>query len=333
MAENPASTDIPSIAKALLASRGTRGPASVIARNAGMNPRVVSALEKSAVAGLTTGDGDGGEILADWRIASGAFFASLRTRSVFFRLLDSGLRRIPLQTRLGIVSATAQAWIVGEGKPIPVSSMSLTGAGLRPTTAAALLVVSDETARAMDASATNLVNAELRGAVSDVVDGEFWAIVIDTATSLGTSAGTFAEDTQALLAAVNTSGVGPLIWAMSPDVANKAATHDEDMSPLGGEILGLPAMVSSTIPAGTLRLINAAGLAGNAEPIRLDASDQATIEMETNPEMDATDGTAAELVSMWQDNSVCLRALVDFAVIRTRSNAVREIESITWAAS
>lgn len=332
MAAQPESTDVGLVAKSLMLSRSAGLPPSVVARSLGASSRAIGVLEKAAVPAISTGDGPG-EVLADWQIASSAFFTSLRTSSVFFALLDRGLRRIPLRTSLGIVSASANGWIVGEGKPIPVSTIAMLAGGVEPSVAAALVVATDETLRAMDPAANNLLLAELRKAVSAAVDVKFWELIEDEDTDLGASGGTFAADTQALLAAVNTTGTGPLVWVMAPDVANKAAAEDEDMTPLGGAILGLSAVVSDTVPAGTLRLVNGAALAGNAEAIRLDTSEHATIEMADNPTQDAGAPTAANLVSMFQTNSTALRALVPFAAVKTRANAWREITGITWSGS
>jgi hypothetical protein len=336
MIENPAA-DIPSIAKCLLATQGRVFEATESQHSRSLSPRAQRIIAKAAFSGATIGDGDFGEVLGDWRIARNAFFASLRTRSVFFRLLDSGFRKVPLRTHLGIVTANATGWIVGEGAPIPLSAMKLSTPQLTPVSAAALMVVSNEVARSMSDGATETVNTELRGAVSDVVDARFFSLVIDGDTpsfaASGTTEAAMLADLRKLLAAVNKKGAGLLAWAMAPDVANGVVTSGVDavskgMTPLGGEMLGLPALVSSTIPAGTLRLINASAIAANADEISLDASGEADIQMVDNPEVGE-----GVLTSMYQTNNIALRAIVSFGAERARDDAIAQLTGIEWGAS
>ncbi|MER9967547.1 phage major capsid protein [Mesorhizobium sp. M0060] len=322
------SSDLPMVAKFLLAAKGDHILAHTIAANNRASDRVLRILGKAAVSAGTTLDGDFGEVLVDVRIAQSAFFGSLRTRSVFFRLLDSGFRLVPLRTYLGIVSASATAWVVGEGAPKPLSRLTLSSPSLAPKKVAALVCMTQEVARDTSAAGMSVVNQELRGAVSDVVDEALFGIVMAGAPS--TPSVDMTADLTTLLNTVNVSGAGALFWAMSVDVANRAAvldTRNGAMSPLGGEMLGLPALVSSTIPAGTLRLINAAAIAANADSIGLEVSDQADIVMADDPAMPAA------MVSMFETNSIALKAEVSFAAEKTRADAVGEITGITWPAA
>lgn len=337
MIENPAG-DIPAIAKCLLASQGSLIGANENNLARGLSPRAQRIVSKAAISGGRFGDADFGDVLGDWRISRNAFFSSLRTRSVFFRLLDSGFRKVPLRTPLGIVTANATGWIVNEGAPVPLSALKLAAPTLQPVNAAALIVVTNEVARSMGEGAMETVNVELRGAVSDVVDARFFSIVIDADTpsfvaTAGLTEAGILSDLRKLLAAVNTKGAGMMAWAMAPDVANGVVTSGiealaKGMTPLGGEMLGLPALVSSTVPAGTLRLINASAIAANADEIYLDASSEADIQMVDNPVVPAT-----ELVSMFQNNMIAMKAVVAFGVERTLDSAVAELTEIEWGAA
>jgi hypothetical protein len=170
----------------------------------------------------------------------------------------------------------------------------------------------------------------LKGAVSDVVDEEFFNIVMPGAPSIpssGTDQLSMAADLGTLLAVVNVSGGGALFWAASVDVGNRLALINDGkggMSPLGGEFLNLPALVSGTIPSGTLRLINAAAIAGNVDSISLDASGQVDLLMQDDPE------GAAAMVSMFQSNATALKAEVAFGVEKIRVDAVAEVTDIAW---
>jgi HK97 family phage major capsid protein len=336
----PASAEVGIVAKALLhASGGMRSDAAIIAKAGGAGPRVVRILQKGAIGASSLGDDDSGEILADWRIASGAFFSSLRTQSVFFRLLDSGMRRVPLRTRLGVVSLDASAYVVGEGAAVPISKLTLSQPSLEPTQAAIIIIVTSEVAEHLSAAASHVVNAEMRAALAETVDTEFFNLLIDSNTPTFTSSGNTADDMRAdlleLLDAVNTKG-GTLVWAAAPDVANRLALISDPrgaMSPVGGELLGLPAMVSSAVPSGTLRLLNADRIVGNTESLLLDSSREASLEMSDTPTGNAAVPTAAEAVSLFQSNSVALRARIRFAAERTADNAIAELEDINWMAA
>ncbi|MEH2678674.1 phage major capsid protein [Rhizobium leguminosarum bv. viciae] len=326
-----AAIDLPLVAKYMLAARGSGPLAHTLAANNRAPARVLNILGKAAIGGAVTSDGTFGEVLSDIRIAETAFFTSLRTRSIFFRLWDSGLRRVPLRTNLGVVSLGATGYIVNEAAPKPLSKLTLSNPALPVRKAAAIIVVGDQVAQDMGNAAQSLVTQELRGAVSDVVDEEFFNIIMPGAPSTpssGTDQLSMAADLGTLLAAVNVSGGGALFWAASVDVGNRLALINDGkggMSPLGGEFLNLPALVSGTIPSGTLRLINAGAIAGNVDSISLDASGQVDLLMQD----DDPEGAAA-LVSMFQSNATALKAEVAFAVEKFRADAVAEITDIQW---
>ena len=119
---------------------------------------------KAPVGAGTTTDSDLGayglSIIAD----------SLRTRSVFYRLLaDSAFIRAPVRTRVGMATSTATAAVVPEGEAIPVSRVTLGNVLLEPVKASALIVVTDTLLRDVSAGGQSLFNRELAGAISDAV--------------------------------------------------------------------------------------------------------------------------------------------------------------------
>ncbi|UIY26044.1 phage major capsid protein [Rhizobium leguminosarum] len=232
---------------------------------------------------------------------------------------------------MGIVSASATAWIVGEGDPKPLSRLTLSNPALVPKKAVALIVVTDEIARDTSAAGQSLISQELRAAVADTVDEAFFDTIMPGASSNPSSGSdqlSMVADLRGLLGSVNTTGVGgSLFWTMSVDVGNRVALINDGkgaMSPTGGEFLNLPALVSGAIPAGTLRLVNASAIAANADSISLDASGQVSIHMRDDPDAEAA------LVSMFQSNGVALKAEVSFGVEKTRADAVAEITGIEW---
>ncbi len=110
--------------------------------------------------------------------------------------------------------------------------------------------------------------------------------------------------------AVN-KGAGRLAWLAAPDVANRLAISNTrgGTSPTGvSEAYGLPLFVSSGMLAGTLALINGDQVAGDVQGFGLEATDQATLNMDTAPTLPnaVTGAGAPSMVSLWQENSIAL---------------------------
>lgn len=332
--------DIPMMAKCLLAAKGDRFQAKSIAQTRKASDRVMRLLDtKTAVPAGYTSDSNFGSVLgADSRIAARAFFESMRTTSVFFRLLNGGsFRPVPMRTRVGVVATGATGYVRGEGQAIPVSKLALALPEIAPQFAAAIVVVTDEVARSESSEASALVTTELRKAVGAAVDAEMFDRIIDSSTpsaaSVGTDAAAMRTDIRFLLDAVNLSANGSLFWVMNVDVANMATLVDDpraQMTPQGGELFGLPALVCDQVPAGTLRLIDAASIAAAADDIELDASSQATIRLADDPANNSATPTLEQMTSLFQTNSTAMLAKVFFAVERLRASAIAEVTGIAW---
>lgn len=323
------------VAKILLRAKGDMETARAIAYQKGATPRAIRILEKGNVGALTTpADGP-----TDWNVASAAFFESLRAESVFFNLLDSGLRRVPLMTRVATVTVGASAYSVGEGQPVPLSKLTLTGQQLSQERVAALCVVSDEIARSDDHGALIVVQNELRKAVASVVDQRFFDILIDSSTpsftSVGSDRAAFRQDMRSVLDATNTRGADDLAFVFGPAAANAAALFDNTggMSPRGGEILATRALVSDELPDATVLLIAPTRIAAAAGSLRLKVSREATIEMRDNPIQSGVAPTPADLTSLFQNNAVALMSTIEFGVERVRADACAMLTDVAWAST
>jgi hypothetical protein len=102
------------------------------------------------------------------------------------------------------------------------------------------------------------------------------------------------------------------------------------MTPNGGELAGVPVLVSDQVPAADSNgrkavLLDATAIAGDAEAPMLDASDQATLQLATNPA-----GGAQNLVSMFQTDSVALLVTRWLGFDVTRPSGVVVIEDVQW---
>jgi HK97 family phage major capsid protein len=330
---------LPILARNLALAGGRSDDALRFAQATKAPDRVIQFL-KAPVSAHDTNDADLAGMV-DARVISTSFQTLLRNSSLFFRLLDNGLVRVPLRTRVGFTAASATAFVVGEGAAVPLSRMEIAGNVLEPTKVAALVVLTDEMIRSGGSDAEALIARELRRAVSHTVDEAFLAIAADNAPSTpsaGPDAADAMADLRTLLTAVQPSAESRLLFAMSADVGRAAATLLTAtggrlfplMGPVGGTMIDVPAMVVDAMEPGTLALLDAAGIAGNAGLVTVEASNDTTVEMESEPDGDSTTPTATTLVSMFQTNSTAILARATFGVHRFRDDAVAVVEGVDW---
>jgi hypothetical protein len=101
------------------------------------------------------------------------------------------------------------------------------------------------------------------------------------------------------------------------------------MTPMGGRIAGVDVLVSDSLPVQSALLVDASQIAASASTIGLDASNQATIQMDTAPDSPPTGNTV--LTNLWHSNLVGLRATRFWAAERMRANAAALITGINYA--
>ena len=206
-------------------------------------------------------------------------------------------------------------------------------------------MVSDELLAATVPGAEASFGRELRGAVADVVDETFLATaatgivpVLATASPDGGSARPAQQR--------EPDRRRPALLADAPDrrqprgtlLATNGNQLFPGMTPLGGEMLGLPALVSRSVPnvggspaTDSLLLVDAAQIAADSAAIELDMSSQAALAMDSAPGMNALIGTGASTVSLFQSNCTALMAKVWFAAARLRTAAVAVLDGIAWS--
>src|SRR4029077_85997 len=64
--------------------------------------------------------------------------------------------------------------------------------------------------------------------------------------------------------------------------------------------------------------------------VTVDASDQVSLEMKDVPTINSVTGTGASLVSMWQTNSLAVRAEREITWLKGRSEAVVYMDDVNW---
>ncbi len=302
--------------------------------------RRVELVLRSAVNAGTTTDAAWAEPLLDYRTMAAGFIASLRSASIFDRMLEQ-MVRIPLRTRAAIATTGATGTVSAEGAQRPVTSMALANSIISPRVAQAIIAVTSELMRGSPAAATALLSRELRAGVAAATDESFLAIAMDgapTISSAGASAVNVAADIGQLLAIVSTEAQGSLILAMRPEVASALATKTTEagalafpsMTPRGGTICGVDAVATTALPlpdtsGGKLVLLDASGFAGDSELATLRASGNVALQLDDNPS-----AGAQNLVSMFQTSSVAILAERWFGVERIRSTAVAVATDVAY---
>jgi len=276
--------------------------------------------------------------LVDYRSVQAGFIESLRSLSVFDRLLgDNALRRVPLKTRITSVSSAVTGAHYGEQQLYRIGRMSLDGEQIEPVKTTAVIVLTDEVFRSTGTAGQTFLSAELRGAVSAATDLTFLnGIMLGAASSVsaGTTAANVYADISTLLDTVAAKGVAKLYLVMGPANARRLAVKLStsgvqafpNMTPSGGEIGGIPVLVTDQLPANTLLLIDASAIAGDSDIVTLDASEHADIQMSDTP---TTDGTTP-VVSLWQSNQRAIRAERWFGFQLIRAAGVATITAATY---
>lgn len=314
-----------------LAAAGPDNNAEAMAVAGRATDRIVRTIK--AAIGPTGGTLAGSDALAAYANVSGAWLAGLRRTGVFDRMLGD-MRQAPMLQRFGVNTTTWVADEIVEGAGKPVMSVSINGADpLRPRKTAAIAVLTRELARFSDAE--SLLDTELRNGVVAGVDTVFLADMLAAVTPGGSTSSV--ADIDALLEAVPLGTASRPYFILASDVARIMSTERAgnirlwpDLAPLGGEISGIPALVTDRIADGTTMLIDASAIAANGGEVQIATSTVADVQMVDNPTVATSAGSpaapvAAQLVSLFQSNGVALRAERTFSFRLLRSNAVAAV--------
>lgn len=359
----PKGTAFTRYAIALARSKGNLMQAQEIAKGwQESTPEVLTVL-KAAVAAGTTTDPAWAAPLVEYQNMSSEFIELLRPQTILGKI--QGLRQVPFNIKMpGQTSGSSVGW-VGEGKPKPVSALAFDTTTLRFTKAAGIVVLTDELVRFSNPSAEALVQTDLTSSMAEFLDVAFVdpaiAEVADVSpasithgvkpvVASGTTADALKADVKRLFAAFLAANMTPAgaVWIMTPTEAltismmqnalGQAEFAGIDMN--GGTFFGLPVVVSESVPMnpGSGSPLTGAGqriilakaseiLLADDGGVTLDASREASLQMESNP----TTG-ASELISLWQNNMVALRAERFINWKRRRLQAVGYIDSANYEA-
>jgi len=294
---------------------------------------------KAAVAAGTTTDSTWAAPLVDAQTFAGDFIEYLRPRTL---IGQAQFRPVPFNVRIaGQTSGGFASW-VGQGNAKPVTKFDFNAVTVPFTKVAAIAVLTQELVRFSDPSAAALVRDSLADTViarvdSDLFDPDLAAVAnvspagllygvtpvtagpidySDPASVRCALAALWAPWDSTFLGArpayYTTPAVARML-AFSRDPLGNAAFPN--VTPTGGTLDGIPLRVSQY-------LANNGGSGGapfilvdeseiylaDDGSVTLDSSDVASIQMDSDPDHNSGTPTAAQLVSMWQTNSVAFRA-------------------------
>lgn len=291
---------------------------------------------KAAVAGLTAQDSGGASEWADFSDVATEWLITTSARTVLGQLNPI---RFPFQVR-GIRVSTPDATFVGAGKAIPVSAATVADTTAMQRTAVKCITVCTRelvqvwkpgTLQALDRllsrSLIRGMDAAFLDPDSTEVAGERPASILNGVAPvalLGTTVPTVLANFKSLFNALTDAGsdLQDCVIAMHPTDAATLSTlittegvrAFPNLTVRGGDILGVPVAVtvgaarSGSPSERVIALIDGQGVAvADDNGISLDTSLIASLEMDDAPSGDATAGTGAASVNMYQTESIAIR--------------------------
>ena len=286
-----------------------------------------------------------------------AILTRLAPRGLALDFAGAGRIVIPMRSRTPTIAGS----FVGEGLPIPVRQGAFTSQTLTPKKVAVISCWTKE----MDEYSTPAIEGVIREAIQDDTSVAVDSVLLDanpatvvrpagllngvvalTATAGGGIAA-IVGDIKQLVAALTTATFGNIrspVWLMNPsDVlsASLVSAASTGVFPFkeeikGGTLATIPIINSSTVPAKTLILVDAADFVsvGGGAP-RFEMSDSATLHLEdTAPAELVAAGSpgvvAAPQRSLFQTNSLALRMVMPLNWVNRRPGTVAWVQNVTW---
>ncbi|UAK23662.1 phage major capsid protein [Sphingomonas nostoxanthinifaciens] len=365
----PKGTAFTRYATALMRSKGNLMQAAEIAKGwHDSTPEVETVLRAAVAAGTTTGN-TWAAPLVQYQTMASEFVELLRPATIIGKIV--GLRHVPFNVKIPRQTAGASVGWVGEGAPKPVGSLAFDMIQLGWAKAAGIVVMSDELVRLSNPSAEDLVRTDLINTMAQFLDAQFVdpsiaavanvspASITNGATYItasGTDQAALKHDVQILFGlfiAANLS-LADAVWIMTPTMAMSIGLMTNalgqfeypDINMNGGKWMGLPVIVSTNVPqsvvnggaapptvAGDQIILAKASdiLLADDGAVELDASTEASLQMNSAPDNPATAATV--LTSLWQNNLVALRAERYINWMRRRAQAVAYISGAKYVAS
>jgi HK97 family phage major capsid protein/HK97 family phage prohead protease len=283
-------------------------------------------------------------------------YPGLSNRGPKFTFGRNGIISIPARS----TATTVAGSFVGQGAPIPVRQ----GAFTATTLTVKKLGVITTFSREMAEHSTPQIEAVLRQAIIEDTSVAIDTILLDaTAASATRPAGlrngvtgatattggglaALVGDVKALAGSLITSSNGHLrdpVWIMNPvqvlsiqfqTNANGQFIFQDEIAQ--GRFRGYPLYQSTTVPSGTVLLIDAADFfSATGDTPTFNASDTATLHMDDTTPLalsatGAPNTVAAPIRSLYQTDSLAIRMTMDLNWAMRRTGVVAFVSSVTW---
>jgi HK97 family phage major capsid protein len=344
----PIGTAFVRLACAKLVCNGNLHEAAEYAKRWDDSTPEVSLALKAAIAPGTSTDATWAGPLVSQNI-SNEFIELLRPATIIGKI--PGFRMVPFNTKVPAQSGGGTYGWVGEAKPKPVTKLAFTSANLGYTKAAGIIVLTDELVRLSTPSAETLARNDMVRGIAQFLDAQFIdpavaAVAGTNPASITNGAPTAAgsasplADLITLISFFSTANVpiSGLSFIMSP--ANLLALSfrtNSDGSPQfpglgieGGNYKGINFVGSTAAGTNVIGLQPDLILMADDGQVSVDASREASLQMDSAP-MSPADATTV-YVSLWQTNSVGLRAERWINWARANANAVKYLTAVAWPA-
>jgi HK97 family phage major capsid protein/HK97 family phage prohead protease len=324
------------------------------------SPEVELALKAAVTPGTTT-DTTWAAPLVNYTILTEEFINFLRPLTIIGRI--AGLRRVPFNIKIGRQTGGASVNWVGQTAPKPLTSQAFDSITLDLAKIAGIIVLSDELVKISNPSAEMLVRDDLAAAVVQFMDSQFVdptkaavstvspASITNGVTptiATGTTGAALRADLKTLMGtflAANMQIGGGMVFIMTQQTAlaislmtNSLGNREfPGISQDGGTLLGIPVVTSENVPAtggspsdGYPIILASASdiLLADDGQVTIDASREASLQMETAPDSPATASTT--FVSMFQQNMIAIRAERYINWAKRRSGAVQYISNAKY---
>jgi len=367
----PKGIEFARFAMCLATAKGNTSQAFEIAKARFPDQTRIHEVLKSAVAAGTTTDPAWAGSLVQYQQFAGDFVEFLRPQTIIGRFGQGGipsLRRVPFNVMIKGQTSGAQGYWVGQGKPKPLTKFDTDTQALRWAKVANIAVITEELARFSSPSAEALVRDELARAIIQRLDIDFIdpakAQVVDVSpasvtngaqavASSGTDAAAIETDVAVLFGyfiAANMN-LAQGVWIMSATTALaltmiKNALGQRvypEMNLTGGTFYGLPVIVSQYAaldgsPGNAIVvLVSASDIwLADDDQVVIDVSREASLEMSDTPTNSSASGSpeapvATSLVSLWQTNSIGIKAERFINWARRRTTAVAYLTGVNWS--
>lgn len=343
-------------ARVKLLAQVDRAPVEAVAQKLYPQDENLGRIVKDAISAASTlSDAWAGDLITDGGAAFADFVEYLRPRTVLGQVAGR-LRNLPFDTPVLIQDSGGSGYWVKEGQAKPLTKWGYDRVKLAPLTVAAIAVATKQMLMRANAATDALFRDELARAIGETIDATFIdpaaAPVSDTSpgsilngvgqTQSSGDASVFGVrcDIGALLNAHNDANLefDGLFWIMSGRVAIALSQMTNEIgnlayptvTPTGGTLAGFPIFVSNYAPTDShgsvIALVKGSEIyLGDEGGIDVAMSDQASLIMSDDPTMaSATTPTAAQMVSMFQTNSVAYR------VERFLNWQRRRDEAVAW---